>query len=77
MKMLKLAERFLGKKCIIYVLGGGLGDTQIAGTIIEITDGAILVESTERMEAINAEYILRIREYPLNKKGKEKAFVAD
>ena len=36
-----------------------------------ISEGAMLVEKDEQLEAINLEFVLRIREYPKNKKGKK------
>ena len=71
--MKELAERFIEKECIIYSFDGH----QLEGTIKEVTDGAILVEKNGTLEAINLDFILRIREYPLNKKGKKKSVVLD
>lgn len=74
--MLKLAEKFIGKECIIYMLSSSIGDAQIVGRIAEISDGAILLEG-DNPQALNAEYILRIREYPRDKKGRKKSIIAD
>jgi len=71
--MKELAKRFIEKECIIYSFDGH----QFEGIIKEVADAAILVEKNGSLEAINLDLILRIREYPLNKKGKKKSVVLD
>ena len=44
----------------------------IRGTVKEVTDGGIIVENKEGTEAVNLEYVTRIREWPRNAKGKKK-----
>ena len=73
-EMLELAKRFIGKECIIYAFDSS---HQFEGIIKEVTDGAILVEKDEKLEAINLDFVIRIREYPRNKKGKKKSVVLD
>ena len=68
--MKELAKQFIGKECIIYTLAGS--DTTVKGTIKEVTDGGIVVERPDGIEAINLEYVARIREWPRNAKGKKK-----
>lgn len=72
-EMLELAKRFIEKECIIYTFNG----TQLTGTIKEVIDGAILIENANAQEAINLEFVLRIREYPKKKNGKKKSVVID
>ena len=45
--------------------------------IKEVTEGAILIEKDGKIEAINLDFVIRIREYPRNKKGKKKSVVLD
>ena len=71
-EMKELATRFIGKECIIYTF-----NAQIEGTIREVGDGAILLERKGSTEAINLDFIMRIREYPRNKNGKKKSIVVD
>lgn len=73
-EMKELAEKFLDKECIIYSFDGS---HQFEGIIKEVTDGAILVEKGGKTEAINLDFVIRIREYPRNKKGKKKSVVLD
>lgn len=71
--MTELAKRFIDKECLIYTFNGG----QINGTVKEVGDGAILVESNGTVEAINIDFVMRIREYPRKKNGKKKSVVLD
>ncbi len=68
--MKELAEQFIGKECIIYTVTGF--DSGIQGTIKEVTDGGVIVKKKDGLEAVNLEYITRIREWPRNAKGKKK-----
>lgn len=71
-QMLKLAENFLGKRCIFYTF-----NNQIIGTVKEIGENGILIEEKDNLQIINPDYIVRMREYPKNKKGKYKDVVLD
>ena len=72
-EMKELALRFLEKDCVIYAFD----NQQFDGVIKEVTDGAILIEKDEKLEAINLDFVVRIREYPKNKKGKKVSVVID
>ena len=72
-KMTELAKRFIDKECLIYTFNG----SQINGTIKEVGDGAILVEKNGAIEAVNIDFVMRIREYPRKKNGKKKSVVLD
>ena len=72
-EMKELAKRFIDKECLIY----SFNSNQLEGVIKEVTDGAILVEKSGTVEAVNLDFIVRIREYPKNKKGRKKSIVLD
>lgn len=72
LKMQELAKRFIGKECVITSFDG---NHNFDGVIKEVSNGAVLIEKDEKLEAINLDYVIRIREYPLNKKGKKRAIV--
>lgn len=72
--MKELAARFMDKECIIYSYDSS---HQYEGIIKEVTDGAILVEKNGKIEAINLDFVIRIREYPRNKNGKKKSVILD
>ena len=52
-------------------------EVKFDGVIKEVTDGAILLEKDGKEEAINLDFVIRIREYPRNKNGKKKSVVLD
>ena len=72
--MIELAKRFIGKECLIYSFDSS---HQFSGVIKEVSDGAVLIENKGQTEAINLDFVIRIREYPRNKKGKKKSVVLD
>ena len=59
-EMEELAKQFVGKECIIYTLASN--DTCIK-------------DNSGNIEAVNLEFVTRIREYPRNSKGKKKAII--
>lgn len=72
-EMLELAKRFIDKECLINIYNG-----QLEGYIREVTDGAIMLERADKqMEAVNLDFVVRIREYPRKKNGKKKGVVLD
>lgn len=71
--MKELATKFIDKECLIYSFNGN----QYQGIIKEISDSAMLIENGGTIEVINLDFVLRIREFPKNKKGKKKSVVLD
>ena len=72
-KMVELAKKFIEKDCIIYSFNG----TQYMGVIKEVSNNALLIENEGKSEVLNLDFIVRIREYPKDKKGKKKSVVLD
>ena len=74
-EMVELAKKFIGKECVIYTFNS----QQYMGTVKEVSDGALLIERGENreVEAINLDFVVRIREYPKNKNGKKKSVILD
>lgn len=70
--MLELAKRFLEKECIIYTF-----NNQLEGIVKEINGNALLIEKNGTLEAVNLDFVVRIREYPRKKNGKKKSVVID
>lgn len=70
--MKELAMRFIDKECVISSFDG---NHQYEGIIKEVTDGALLLEKDGKIEAINLDFVIRIREFSPNKKGKKKLVV--
>ena len=73
-EMVEFAKKFIGKECLISAFDS---NHQFEGVIKEVTDGAILLEKNGTVEVINLDFVIRIREYPRNKKGKKKSVVLD
>lgn len=71
-EMLELAKRFMEKECIIYTF-----NNQLEGTIKEINGNALLVENKGKLEVVNLDFVVRIREYPRKKNGKKQSLVLD
>lgn len=57
-KMFELAKRFIEKDCVIYTFDGN----QYIGTLKEVTEGAILMEKRGATEAINLNFVVKIKE---------------
>ena len=70
--MLELAKRFIDKECVIYTF-----NNQFTGVIKEVSGGALLVENNNNTEAVNLDFVVRIREYPRKKNGKKKSVIVD
>ena len=71
-----LAKQFMGKECIIYTITSNDGSVQ--GTLLEVSAGGMLIEDAQgQRQAVNLEYVTRIREYPRNRKGKKKSVILD
>lgn len=68
--MKELAKRFIDKECVIDAFDS---NHTYVGVIKEVTEGAILLEKDGKTEAINLDFIIRIKEYPKNKKRKKKS----
>ena len=73
-EMQELAKKFIEKECLIYAFDSS---HQFEGVIKEVADGAILIEKDGLCEAINLDFVIRIREYPRKKNGKKKSIVLD
>ena len=74
LNMKELAKQFIGKECLVYTVTDTMGSIQ--GTVKEVTGGGLILECSDGLQAVNLEYVTRIREYPRNAKGKKKVFFA-
>ncbi len=71
-----LARQFIGKECLLYTVTEVSGSVQ--GTIKEVNGSGLLLEDAQgQLQAINLEFVTRIREFPRNKKGKKKSIIVD
>ena len=65
----------MGEECIIYTVADNFGNIQ--GVIKDVNDTGITVENKQGLQAVNLDYVVRIREYPRKKNGKKKSVVLD
>ena len=72
--MKELATKFIDKECVVYAFDGS---HQYIGIVKEVTDGALLLEKNGEIEALNLDFVIRIREYPRGKNGKRKSVILD
>lgn len=70
--MSDLINEYIGKECMIYTMS-----SQLAGTVKAVVDGWVSVDNGKEVEAVNLDYIVRIRPYPLTKSGKKRSLVVD
>lgn len=69
-KMKELAEQFIGKDCLVYTIASD--SSSVKGTIKEVTENGLLIENDGDLQAVNLEYVTRIRECQRSAKGKKK-----
>ncbi|MCD7828547.1 MAG: hypothetical protein LUG85_08480 [Clostridiales bacterium] len=70
--MSQILDNFIGKDCIINLCTGGTAD----GTVRKISEGWLEIEDKKgKIQAVNADYISKIREYPTSKSGKRKTVI--
>ena len=67
-----IIKNFIGKKCVIYTF-----QNQITCVVEKTEENWVFIDNNGSKEIVNIDYIARIREYPKNKKGKDKAIVTD
>lgn len=70
----ELASQLIGQECIIYPANAW--GSNLVGVITDVKDGWVSVERAGTIEALNLDYISRMRVHPRNKNGK-KAWVMD
>ena len=70
--MKEFITEYIDKDCLVYTISG-----QYEGVLKAVSDSAIRLETKSGVEVLNLDYIVRLREYPKNKKGKKKSVVLD
>ena len=70
--MAHIIEKFIGKDCLINLGSGSTAD----GVVKSVAEGWVELEGKDgNLQAVNVDYISRIREYPTNKNGKRKVVI--
>lgn len=68
-QMKELAQRFIGKNCVIYTIDDSL--IRLTGIIKEVGNTGMLIENKDGIQLVNLEYVSRICEYPRKRKDKK------
>ena len=78
-KVLPRREVETKQAAIDYMASRGISEavTRRYKITVKKSDSAILVEKNGTVEAINLDFVIRIRDFPKNKKGKKKSVVLD
>lgn len=71
--MQELAKRFIGKDILINTVASGTID----GILKEVVDNTVVIDRNGVESVVNLDYVIRLREYPKNKKGKRKTVITD
>lgn len=66
-------NRYIGKDCVIYLSNSS--SNIIECTVNSVSDDWLTVKTRDGDEIINIDYIIRIKEHPLNKNGKKKSVI--
>lgn len=71
--MSEVFNRYIGKDCVIYLSNSS---SNVMGCRVNgVSDNWLTVESRDGVEIINVDYIIRIKEHPVNKNGKKKSVI--
>lgn len=72
--MLDFIDQFVGKDCIVYTVDG----KTVLGKLCAVSEkgNAVLIQgSSGENQILNLDYVTRLQEHPVNKKGKKKQIV--
>ncbi|MDY6017878.1 MAG: hypothetical protein SPI97_09720 [Oscillospiraceae bacterium] len=70
--MSDLFNRYIGKDCLVYLSNGS---SVIECSVVGVTDNFLTVKTKDGEEMLNIDYLVRIKEHPVNKNGKKKSVV--
>lgn len=70
--MNEMINEFIGKECLLYT-SSSVGS--MTGTITSVKENWITVKTADSVELVNLDYVIRVKEYPVNKNGKKKKIV--
>ncbi|MBR2869245.1 MAG: hypothetical protein IKB88_09335 [Clostridia bacterium] len=70
--MNEIINAYINKDCVIYLSNSS---SVITGNLISLNDNWITVKTKDGNEILNIDYIVRLKEHPVNKKGKKKEII--
>ena len=71
--MSEIFNRYIGKDCVIYLSNSS--SNIIECNVASVSDNWLTVRTRDGEEIINVDYIIRIKEHPVNKNGKKKSVI--
>lgn len=71
--MSDIFNKYIGKDCVVYTSNSN--SAAIECTVIGVSDNWLSIKTRDGEEAVNVDYIVRIKEHPLNKNGKKKSII--
>ncbi len=66
-------NRYIGKDCIVYTSNSNL--SAIECSITDVKDNWLCIKTKDGDEVLNFDYVVRIKEHPVNKNGKKKSVI--
>ena len=70
--MSDIFNRYIGKDCLVYLTNfSSVIECSVAG----VSDNSLTVKTKDGEEMLNIDYLVRIKEHPVNKNGKKKSVV--
>ncbi len=71
--MTEIFNKYIGKDCIVYTSNSS--SSAIECNILSVEDNWLSIRTRDGEEVINFDYIVRIKEHPVNKNGKKKSVI--
>ena len=71
--MSDIFNKYIGKDCIVYVSNSN--SSQILCNVTGVNDNWLCIRTRDGEEVINLDYIVRVKEHPVNKNGKKKSVI--
>lgn len=71
--MTDIFAKYIGKDCVVYTSNSN--SSVIECNITGVNDNWLSIRTRDGDEVINFDYIVRIKEHPVNKKGKKKSVI--
>lgn len=66
-------NKYVGKDCVIYLSNSSSNIVECS--VSSVFDNWLSIKTKDGEEMINIDYIIRIKEHPVNKNGKKKSVI--
>ena len=71
--MTDIFNKYIGKDCIVYISNGG--SSVIECNVTGVSENWLCIQTKDGDEVVNFDYIVRVKEHPVNKNGKKKSVI--